>query len=68
MPVGATRRLKDPAELTPYELKLLELRKLGLTYVQMTKELDGKSNPQSIASRFRVIREKMELAESLNER
>ena len=65
MVIGATRRSKDPAQLTPYEAKLVELRNKGLTYRQMSEALDGTSELKSISSRFKVIREKLALQEEL---
>lgn len=60
-------RLKDPAKLTPYEEKLLALRNQGMTYVTMSKVLNGKAKPTTIAARFMIIREKLALAEDENE-
>lgn len=60
-------RLKDPAKLTPYEEKLLALRNQGMTYVTMSKVLNGKAKPKTIAARFMIIREKLALAEDENE-
>lgn len=60
-------RLKDPAKLTPYEEKLLALRNKGMTYVEMSKVLNGKAKPKTIAARFMIIREKLELAKGENE-
>lgn len=67
MTIDVIHQLKDPAKLTPYEEKLLALRQQGMTYPQMTKALAGTSNPRTIAARFKIIREKVELAEALNE-
>lgn len=68
MTVEAMHSLKDPAALTPYEEKLLELRKQGMTYLQMQNALDGTSNWRSIAARFKIIKEKIEIMEAWNER
>jgi DNA-binding CsgD family transcriptional regulator len=63
----AAHLLKDPAKLTPYEEKLLLLRNKGMTYVEMSKVLDGAANPKTIAARFMIIREKIKLKEAENE-
>lgn len=64
MTIEAMHSLKDPSALTPYEEKLLELRKKGMTYLQMQNALDGTSNWRSIAARFRIIKEKIEIIEA----
>ena len=61
MTLVACHQLKDPAKLTPYEVMLYELRQKGLTYQQMSEALGGKSNAKSIASRFKIIKEKLEV-------
>ena len=64
MTVEVIHQLKDPAKLTPYEETLLNLRRQGMTYSQMSKALDGKSNARTIGARFKIIREKIELIEA----
>lgn len=64
MPIDVIHQLKDPAKLTPYEEMLLDLRKQGMTYSQMSKALNGKSNTRTIGARFKIIREKIELIEA----
>lgn len=66
MTVDVIHQLKDPAKLTPYEKTLLDLRNQGMTYSQMSKALDGKSNARTIGARFKIIREKIELMEAEN--
>lgn len=63
----AAHLLKDPAKLTPYEEKLLSFRNQGMTYVEMSKVLNGTANPKTIAARFMIIREKIELMEAEND-
>jgi len=67
MTVDVIHQFKDPSKLTPYEKTLLDLRKQGMTYSQMSKALDGKSNARTIGARFKIIREKVELIEAENE-
>ena len=57
------RHLKDPAALTPYEARIWELRQQGLTNGQIGKEMS--QLPASIASRIKVIKEKLELQDAL---
>jgi hypothetical protein len=57
----AIHSLQDPAKLTPYEEKLVQLKNMGLSYKQMSEELGGKANAKSITARYKVIREKLEL-------
>ena len=55
--------MKDPAALTPYEQRIWDLRQQGLTNQQIgeaTNQLPG-----SIASRIKVIKEKVELQDAL---
>jgi hypothetical protein len=59
----AIHSLKDPAKLTPYEEKLVALRKKGLTFKQMSEALDGSSTAQSITARYQIIKQKLELLE-----
>lgn len=59
----AIHSLKDPAKLTPYEEKLVALRKKGLTFKQMSEALEGSSTAQSIMARYQIIKHKLELLE-----
>jgi DNA-binding NarL/FixJ family response regulator len=63
MTIEPQRRLKDPAALTPYEQKIWELRQQGLTNHQIGEALN--QLPGSIASRIKVIKEKVELQNEL---
>jgi DNA-binding CsgD family transcriptional regulator len=58
------RHLKDPAQLTPYEEKLLGMKNSGLTYRQIADALDGDIKVSTITSRFKIIKEKLELSEN----
>lgn len=57
-----TRHHKDPARLTPYELKIWELMKSGLRYADIATAI-GTASSRTIASRAKIIREKIMLAE-----
>lgn len=57
------QRMKDPAALTVYEAKLAELKGKGLSYAQIASALGGSANEKSVASKFKVIREKLHLQE-----
>ena len=57
------RHLKDPAALTPYELKIWDMRQQGLTNQQIGEAMNQLSG--SIASRIKVIKEKVELQDAL---
>ncbi len=61
------RHLKDPAQLTPYEEKLLEMRNSGMTYKQIAEALENGTKTQTIVSKFQTIREKLELLEEKND-
>lgn len=63
MKTGAQRQLKDPAALTPYEQQIWGLRCQGLTNVQIGAAME--QLPGSIASRIKVIKEKLELQDAL---
>jgi DNA-binding NarL/FixJ family response regulator len=62
MTIEPQRHLKDPAALTPYEKRIWELRCQGLTNHQIGKEMN--QLPASIASRMKVIKEKLELQDA----
>ena len=55
--------MKDPAALTPYEQNIWDLRKLGLTNKQIG-EMTGQQ-AASVASRLKVIKEKLDLQDAL---
>jgi len=63
MTIEPQRHLKDPAALTPYEARIWELRCQGLTNHEIGKELNQLAG--SIASRMKVIKEKVELQNEL---
>jgi len=58
---NAVHSMKDPAKLTPYEEKLVELKNKGLTFREMSEQLGGAASAQSLNSRYKIIREKLEL-------
>ena len=57
------RHLKDPAALTPYEQRIWDMRQQGLTNHQIGEAMN--QLPGSIASRIKVIKEKVELQDAL---
>ena len=57
------RHLKDPAALTPYEQRIWDMRQQGLTNQEIGEALN--QLPGSIASRIKVIKEKVELQDAL---
>ena len=63
MTIEPQRHLKDPAALTPYEARIWELRQQGLTNHEIGKEMNQLAG--SIASRMKVIKEKVELQNEL---
>lgn len=63
MTIEPQRHLKDPAALTPYEKRIWDLRCQGLTNGQIGKEMN--QLPASVASRIKVIKEKVELQNEL---
>jgi DNA-binding NarL/FixJ family response regulator len=63
MKTGAQRQLKDPGALTPYEQQIWGMRQQGLTNQQIGEALN--QLPGSIASRIKVIKEKVELQDAL---
>jgi DNA-binding NarL/FixJ family response regulator len=60
---GAQRQLKDPSALTPYEQQIWDMRQQGLTNGQIGKAMN--QLPASVASRIKVIKEKLELQDAL---
>lgn len=62
MTIEPQRHLKDPAALTPYEKRIWELRCQGLTNSEIGKTMN--QLPASIASRMKVIKEKLELQDA----
>lgn len=65
MTVDVIHQFKDPSKLTPYEERLLDMRNQGMSYGEMSKALNGVAKPNTIATRFRIIREKLEVIEAL---
>jgi DNA-binding NarL/FixJ family response regulator len=63
MKTGAQRQLKDPSALTPYEQQIWVMRQQGLTNGQIGKAMN--QLPASVASRIKVIKEKLELQDAL---
>lgn len=63
MTIEPQRHMKDPAALTPYEQRIWELRCQGLNNHQIGEALN--QLPGSIASRIKVIKEKVELQNEL---
>ena len=63
MTIEPQRHLKDPAALTPYEQKIWDMRQQGLTNQQIGQAMN--QLPGSIASRIKVIKEKVELQDAL---
>ena len=63
MTIEPQRHMKDPAALTPYEQRIWELRQQGLTNVQIGAAME--QLPGSIASRIKVIKEKLDLQDAL---
>jgi len=59
----AFRQSKDPAALTPYEQKIWDMRQQGLTNQEIGEALNQKAG--SIASRIKVIKEKVWLQNAL---
>jgi DNA-binding NarL/FixJ family response regulator len=55
--------MKDPAALTPYEQRIWELRCQGLTNPEIGAAMN--QLPGSVASRIKVIKEKLELQDAL---
>jgi DNA-binding NarL/FixJ family response regulator len=63
MTIEPQRHMKDPAALTPYEQRIWELRCQGLTNPEIGKAMN--QLPASVASRIKVIKEKVELQDEL---
>jgi DNA-binding NarL/FixJ family response regulator len=63
MTIEPQRHLKDPAALTPYEQRIWDMRQQGLTNQQIGEAMN--QLPGSIASRIKVIKEKVELQDAL---
>jgi DNA-binding NarL/FixJ family response regulator len=63
MTIEPQRHLKDPAALTPYEQRIWDMRQQGLTNQQIGEAMN--QLPGSIASRIKVIKEKVELQNAL---
>lgn len=59
--INYDRRYRDPATLTDYEKRILELRQQGLKWQEIANEI-GNKNGASIAVRYKVIEEKLAAA------
>ena len=55
---------KDPAQLTSYEQKLVDLKNKGLSYQEMADALNGTAKVKTLQARYRIIKEKLALQES----
>ena len=62
----ACRRYKDPSFLTPYEEEIYLYLSKGMTPVQISEAMGGRSSAASINSRIKVIREKVALKEIID--
>jgi DNA-binding CsgD family transcriptional regulator len=65
MTTEVIHQFRDPSKLTPYEERLLNLRNQGMTYGQMSQTLERSCKPNTIAARFKIIKEKLEVIEAL---
>ena len=63
MTIEPQRHMKDPAALTPYEQRIWDLRCQGLTNPEIGAAMN--QLPGSVASRIKVIKEKLELQDAL---
>lgn len=57
--LNTNRRFKDPSELTPYEQKILDLRRQGLTWREIADQI-GNISVRSVSVKWVVIKEKLE--------
>lgn len=60
-PKNMTRKFNDTCKLTPYEQRMWDLASQGMTYRQIAEAM-GSKNVNSIPSRMKIIREKIEIA------
>lgn len=56
--LNTTRRFTDPSELTPYEQKILDLRRQGLKYKEIATQI-GNISERSVSVKYIVIKEKL---------
>lgn len=56
--LNTTRRFSDPSELTPYEQKILDLRRQGLKYKEIAAQI-GNISERSVSVKYIVIKEKL---------
>lgn len=56
--LNTTRRFTDPSELTPYEQKILDLRRQGLKYKEIAAQI-GNISERSVSVKYIVIKEKL---------
>ena len=57
--LNTNRRFKDPSALTPYEQKILDLRRQGLTWREIADQI-GNISVRSVSVKWVVIKEKLE--------
>ena len=57
-PLNNTRRFRDMTELTPYEQKILDLRRQGLKHKEIAAQI-GNISERSIGVKYMVIKEKL---------
>ena len=56
--LNTNRRFTDPSELTPYEQKILDLRRQGLKYKEIAAQI-GNISERSVSVKYIVIKEKL---------
>jgi DNA-binding NarL/FixJ family response regulator len=56
-----SRTFKDPANLTEYEKKLIDLKNRGMTHKQIAESY--KASVNTISNKFTTINQKLKLAE-----
>lgn len=57
--LNTNRRFKDPSALTPYEKKILDLRRQGLSWREIADQI-GNISVRSVSVKWVVIKEKLE--------
>jgi len=57
-PLNNTRRIRDISALTPYEEKILSLRRQGLTWKKIAEQI-GNISERSASVKYIVIKEKL---------
>lgn len=60
-PKDVNRKFNNVAQLTPYEQRMWDLYLQGLSYKEIAKAM-GATNTNSIPSRMKIVREKIEIA------